>query len=151
MAMGRQGARQDPMMVLWDELPRSPGHVFYDRLQSVLREAGFDAFAEKLCQPFYARRMGAPSLPPGRYFRMHLVGYFEGIASERGLEWRCADSLSLRDFLGLGLDQRVPDHSWLSRTRARLPLEVHEQVFAWVLERLAERARDVVLEAVVRP
>jgi transposase len=138
MAMGRQGARQDQMMVLWDELPRSPGHVFYDRLQSVLRDAGFDGFAEQLCQPFYARRMGAPSLPPGRYFRMHLVGYFEGIASERGLEWRCADSLSLRDFLGLELGRRVPDHSWLSRTRARLPLEVHEQVFAWVLERLAE-------------
>ena len=93
-----------------DELPRSPGHVFDDRLQRVLRDAGFDAFAEKLCQPFYATRMGAPSLPPGRYFRMHLVGYFEGIASERGLEWRCADSLSLRDFLGLGLDQRVPHH-----------------------------------------
>ena len=138
MAMGRQGARQDQMMVLWDELPRSPGHVFYDQLQRVLNEAGFDAFAETLCQRFYATRLGAPSLPPGRYFRMHLVGYFEGIASERGLEWRCADSLSLRDFLGLGLDQRVPDHSWLSRTRARLPLEVHEQVFAWVLERLAE-------------
>lgn len=138
MAMGREGARQDQMMVLWDELPRSPGHVFYDRLQMVLRDAGFDRFAEKLCQPFYASRMGAPSLPPGRYFRMHLIGYFEGIASERGLEWRCADSLSLRDFLGLGLDQRVPDHSRLSRTRARLPLEAHEQVFAWVLERLAE-------------
>lgn len=138
MAMGRQGARQDQMMVLWDELPRSPGHIFYDRLQAVLRESGFDSFAEKLCQPFYAARMGAPSLPPGRYFRMHLVGYFEGIASERGLEWRCADSLSLRDFLGLRLDQRVPDHSWLSRTRARLSLEVHEQVFAWVLARLAE-------------
>jgi len=138
MAMGRQGARQDQMMVLWDELPRSPGHVFYDRLQTVLREAGFDAFAEKLCQPFYAKRMGAPSVPPGRYFRMHLVGYFEGIASERGLEWRCADSLSLRDFLGLGLDQRVPDHSWLSRTRTRLSLEVHEEVFSWVLARLAE-------------
>jgi transposase len=130
MAMGRQGARRDQMMVLWDELPRSPGHVFYDRLQAVLRGAGFDAFAEELCRPFYAPRMGAPSLPPGRYFRMHLVGYFEGIASERGLEWRCADSLSLREFLGLGLDQRVPDHSWLSRTRARLPLEVHERVFA---------------------
>jgi transposase len=138
MAMGRQGARQSQMMVLWDELPKSPGHVFYDRLQTVLREAGFDAFAEQLCRPFYAARMGAPSLPPGRYFRMHLVGYFEGIASERGLEWRCADSLSLRDFLGLELGRRVPDHSWLSRTRARLPLEVHEEVFAWVLERLAE-------------
>src|SRR5215211_4642307 len=79
------------------------------------------------------------SWAPGRYFRMHLVGYFEGIDSERGLEWRCADSLSLRDFLGLGLRDRVPDHSWLSRSRARLPLEVHEDVFAWVLERLAER------------
>ena len=127
------------MMVLWDELPRSPGHVFYDRLQAVLIEAGFDAFVEQLCKPYYAPVMGAPSLPPGRYFRMHLVGYFEGIDSERGLEWRCADSLSLRDFLGLELRDRVPDHSWLSRTRARLPLEVHEQVFAWVLEQLAAR------------
>jgi len=139
MAMGRQGARQGQMMVMWDELPRSPGHVFYDRLQAELTAGGFDAFVEDRCKPYYARTMGAPSLPPGRYFRMHLVGYFEGIASERGLEWRCADSLSLRDFLGLELDQRVPDHSWLSRTRARLPLEVHERVFAWVLERLAER------------
>jgi transposase len=139
MAMGRQGGRQGQMMVLWDELPRSPGHVFYDRLQAMLMEAGFDAFVEKLCARHYARAMGAPSLPPGRYFRMHLVGYFEGIDSERGLEWRCADSLSLRDFLGLELRERVPDHSWLSRTRARLPLEVHEQVFGWVLEQLAER------------
>jgi transposase len=139
MAMGRQGDRQGEMMVLWDELPKSPGHAFYDRLQAVLIEAGFAAFVEQLCKPYYAPVMGAPSLPPGRYFRMHLVGYFEGIASERGLEWRCADSLSLRDFLGLELRGRVPDHSWLSRVRARLPLEVHEQVFAWVLEQLAER------------
>jgi transposase len=138
MAMGRQGGRQGQMMVLWDELPKSPGHVFYDRLQAVLIEAGFDAFVEELCKRHYAPAMGAPSLPPGRYFRMHLVGYFEGIASERGLEWRCADSLSLRDFLGLELRDRVPDHSWLSRTRARLPLEVHERVFSWVLEQLAE-------------
>ena len=139
MAMGRQGPRQGEMLVTFDELPKSPGHVFYDRLQAVLVEAGFDAFVETLCQPSYAATMGAPSLPPGRYFRMHLVGYFEGIDSERGLEWRCADSLSLRDFLGLELRDRVPDHSWLSRTRARLPLELHERVFAWVLERLAER------------
>jgi transposase len=139
MAMGRQGPRQGEMLVTWDELPKSPGHVFYDRLQAVLTDAGFDAFVEALCQPYYAAMLGAPSLPPGRYFRMHLVGYFEGIDSERGLEWRCADSLSLRDFLGLGLRDRVPDHSWLSRTRARLPLEVHERVFAWVLEQLAER------------
>ena len=139
MAMGRQGARQGEMLVTFDELPKSPGHVFYGRLQAVLADAGFDACVETLCQPDYAAVMGAPSLPPGRYFRMHLVGYFEGIDSERGLEWRCADSLSLRDFLGLGLRDRVPDHSWLSRSRARLPLEVHEQVFAWVLARLAER------------
>jgi transposase len=139
MAMGRQGPRQAAMILSWDELPRSPGHVFYDRLQAVLREATFDAFVEDQCKAYYAPVMGARSLPPGRYFRMHLIGYFEGIDSERGIEWRCADSLSLRDFLGLDLHQRVPDHSWLSRTRARLPLEVHEAVFTWVLERLAER------------
>ena len=138
MALGRQGERQSDLMVGWAELPRSRGHAFYDRLQSVLVEAGFDRFAESACAPYYASRRGRPSIPPGRYFRMHLVGYFEGIDSERGLEWRCSDSLSLREFLRLGLRDPVPDHSWLSKTRARLPLEVHEAVFAWVLERLAE-------------
>jgi len=138
MALGRQGERQSDLMVGWAELPRSPGHAFYDRLQAVLIEAGFDGFAEGRCAPYYASKRGRPSLPPGRYFRMHLVGYFEGIDSERGLEWRCSDSLSLREFLRLGLRDPVPDHSWLSKTRARLPLEVHEAVFAWVLERLAE-------------
>ena len=102
MAMGRQKDGQGDLMVSWSEMPRSPGHVFYDRLQSVLIEGGFDAFAEASCRPYYAARMGAPSVPPGRYFRMHLVGYFEGIDSERGLEWRCSDSLSLRAFLRLG-------------------------------------------------
>ena len=138
MALGRQGERQTELMVGWAELPRSPGHVFYDRLQAVLLEAGFDGFAEAQCAPYYARKRGRPSLPPGRYFRLHLVGYFEGIDSERGLEWRCADSLSLREFLRLGTTEPVPDHSWLSKTRTRLPLEVHEAVFAWVLQRLAE-------------
>ena len=94
MAMGQQKDRQGDLMVSWSEMPRSPGHVFYDRLQLVLIEGGFDGFAEAVCQPYYAARMGAPSVPPGRYFRMHLVGYFEGIDSERGLEWRCSDSLS---------------------------------------------------------
>ena len=112
MAMGRQKDGQGDLMVSWSEMPRSPGHVFYDRLQSVLVEGGFDAFAEASCRPYYAARMGAPSVPPGRYFRMHLVGYFEGIDSERGLEWRCSDSLSLRAFLRLGSRDRVPDHSW---------------------------------------
>src|SRR6186713_1219871 len=138
MALGRQGERQTNLMVGWAELPRSPGHAFYDRLQAVLIEAGFDGFAETQCAPYYASRRGRPSLPPGRYFRMHLVGYFEGIDSERGLEWRCSDSLSLREFPRLGTTEPVPDHSWLSKTRGRLPLEVHEAVFAWVLERLAE-------------
>jgi transposase len=138
MALGRQGERQADLMVGWAELPRSPGHAFYDRLQEVLVAAGFDGFAEQRCAPYYASKRGRPSLPPGRYFRIHLVGYFEGIDSERGLEWRCADSLSLREFLRLGTAERVPDHSWLSRTRLRLPLEVHEAIFAWVLRRLAE-------------
>jgi transposase len=138
MALGRQGKRQCDLMVSWAELPRSPGHVFYDRLQAVLVAAGFDGFAEKQCTPYYASKRGRPSIPPGRYFRMHLVGYFEGIDSERGLEWRCADSLSLREFLRLGTTEPVPDHSWLSKTRSRLPVEVHEAVFTWVLERLAE-------------
>jgi transposase len=138
MALGRQGERQTELMVGWAELPRSPGHVFYDRLQAVLLEAGFDGFAEAQCAPYYARKRGRPSLPPGRYFRLHLIGYFEGIDSERGLEWRCADSLSLREFLRLGTTEPVPDHSWLSKTRSRLPLEVHEAIFTWVLQRLAE-------------
>jgi transposase len=139
MVLGRQKERQGELMVGWAELPRSPGHAFYDRLQAILVEAGFDRFAESACAPYYASRRGRPSLPPGRYFRLHLVGYFEGIDSERGLEWRCSDSLSLREFLRLGLSEPVPDHSWLSKTRSRLPLEVHEAVFAWVLQRLAER------------
>ena len=138
MALGRQGERQTDLIVGWAELPRSPGHAFYDRLQTVLCEAGFDGFAEQQCAPYYASKLGRPSLPPGRYFRMHLIGYFEGIDSERGLEWRCADSLSLREFLRLGTTEPVPDHTWLSRTRSRLPLEVHEAVFTWVLQRLAE-------------
>ena len=138
MAMGQQKDRQGDLMVSWSEMARSPGHVFYDRLQSVLVEADFDGFAEALCKPYYAARMGAPSVPPGRYFRMHLVGYFEGIGSERGLSWRCSDSLSLRDFLRLESRDRVPDHSWLSKTRSRLPHEVHQAIFDWVLAQIAE-------------
>jgi hypothetical protein len=93
MALGRQGCQQAELLVTWAEMPRSPGHVFYDRLQAELVSAGFDAFVEGQCVPYYAAHRGRPSLPPGRYFRMLLVGYFEGIDSERGLEWRCADRL----------------------------------------------------------
>ena len=138
MSMGLQKDRQGDLMVGWAEMPRSPGHVFYDRLQSVLIEGGFDDFVEATCRCYYAARTGAPSVPPGRYFRMHLVGYFEGIDSERGLEWRGSDSLSLREFLRLESRDRVPDHSWLSKTRTRLPHEVHAVVFDWVLALIAE-------------
>ena len=139
MAMGRESDRQGDLMVTWAEMPRSPGHVFYDRLQEVLMAGGFDLFVETVCQPYYAPKMGAPSVPPGRYFRMHMVGYFEGIASERGIAWRCSDSMSLRDFLRLENREKVPDHSWLSKTRGRLPHEVHERVFGWVLKVVAEQ------------
>src|ERR1700759_1617391 len=138
MALGRQRERQTDMLVSWAEIPRSPGHVFYDKLQSVLIASDFDRFVETRCATKYAPRRGRPSVPPGRYVRMLLIGYFEGIDSERGLEWRCADSLSLRGSLPLAERERVPDHSWLTRTRSRLPLEVHDQIFTWVLARLAE-------------
>ena len=139
MAMRREAGVQGDLVVTWAEMPRSPGHAFYDRLQKLLSDAGFDAFVETTCKPYYASRMGAPSLPPGRYFRMHVVGYFEGIESERGIAWRCSDSFSLRDFLRLGNRDKVPDHSWLSKTRSRLPHEVHEKVFGWILNLVAER------------
>jgi transposase len=139
MAMGRESDRQGDLMVTWAEMPRSPGHVFYDRLQAVLIAGGFDGFVETVCQPYYAPKMGAPSVPPGRYFRMHMVGYFEGICSERGIAWRCSDSMSLRDFLRLENREKVPDHSWLSKTRGRLSHDIHETVFGWVLKLVAEK------------
>jgi transposase len=139
MAMRRETGAQGDLVVTWAEMPRSPGHAFYDKLQKLLIEAGFDAFVEEVCKTYYAPRMGAPSLPPGRYFRMHMVGYFEGLDSERGIVWRCSDSYSLRDFLRLANRDKVPDHSWLSKMRSRLPHEAHEKVFGWVLNLVAER------------
>ena len=135
MSMGRRQKSQSPMWIAHHELAPSPGHRFYETLNELLHEAGFDRHAEILCAPYYeaAHVPGRKSVAPGVYFRMHLVGFFEGIESERGLEWRFADSLSLRQFLGLPLTQRVPDHSTLSRTRQRLPLDVHQAVFALIL------------------
>jgi len=135
MSMGRRQKSQSPMWIAHSELAPSPGHRFYETLNELLREAAFDRHAEALCAPYYeaAHVPGRKSVAPGVYFRMHLVGFFEGIESERGLEWRFADSLSLRQFLGLALTQRVPDHSTLSRTRQRLPLAVHQAVFALIL------------------
>lgn len=117
----------------------SPGHPFYQRLNQVLAEAGFDRHVEDSFAPFYSEGQGRPSIPPGTYVRMLLVGYFEGIDSERGIAWRCADSLSLRSFLGLSLSDPVPDHSSLSRIRSRIGVEVHQGVFTFVLKVLTER------------
>ena len=135
MALGRrQTERQQELWIASDELPRSEGHVFYRKLNKLLREAGFDPFVESLCEEHYHASMGRPGIPPGTYFRMLLVGYFEGIGSQRGIAWRCADSLSLREFLGVPLSEETPDHSSLTRTRDRLPLAVHAAVFQFVLQ-----------------
>ena len=120
------------------DLPTSDGHPFFERLNRVLEEAGFDAFVEGLCAAFYAARMGRPSLRPGRYFRLLVIGYFEGLSSERGIAWRVADSLSLRSFLDLDVTEAAPDHSTLSRTRRLIDVETHVSVFTWVLERLVD-------------
>ena len=134
--MGKRKSEQAPMWVPTTDLPVSPGHPFYARLNAILDEAGFDRFAEEQCRPFYAPVMGRPSLPPGRYFRLLLLGYFEGLDSERGIAWRAADSLAVRSFVGLGLDAAGPDHSTISRTRRLLDVETHRAVFTWVQERL---------------
>jgi transposase len=119
-------------------LPKSPGHPFYARLNALLDANDFDRFVEKECRRFYASVMGRPSLTPGRYFRLLLLGYFEGIDSERGIAWRATDSLAIRGFLGLGVHDAPPDHSTISRTRRLIDLETHRAVFTWVQERLVE-------------
>jgi transposase len=136
MAMGKRTSEQAPIWVAAAELPVSPSHPFYARLNAILDEAGFDRFAEAQCREFDAPTMGRPSLPPGRYFRLLLVGYFEGLDSERGIAWRAADSLGVRSLVGLGVDMAAPDHSTISRTRRRIALETHRAVFTWVQARL---------------
>jgi len=133
MALGRRRCEQQVMWVATTELPRSPGHVFYEKPNDLLEKAGFDAFVEKLCAPYYARGVGRPSIPPGVDFRMLLVGYFEGIDSQQGIAWRCSESLSLRQFLGIALTERTPDHSSMTKIRQRLPEEVFAEVFSFVL------------------
>jgi transposase len=140
MSMGLRQAEQ--LQHLWvpiHELPRSPGHTFYDKLNQLLAESDFDRHVEDLCQPHYAASVGRPSLPPGVYFRMLLVGYFEALDSQRAIAWRCADSLSLRAFLGVPLTEATPDHSSLTRIRQRLPLDVPERVFVFVLKVAQEK------------
>jgi len=139
MALGRRKREQQEAWVATTELPRSPGHPFYKKLNSLLAEAGFDAWLEQLCAPYYADGQGRQSIPPGVYFRMILVGYFEGLASQRGIAWRCCDSRSLSEFLGYGPTEETPDHSSLSRIHQRLPQEVHEAMFNFVLALAAEK------------
>jgi len=139
MSMGkRKGQQQAELWLPTTDLASSPGHPFYEKLNAILAEAGFDVFVEELCQPFYADG-GRRGIAPGVYFRMLLVGYFEGIQSERGIAWRCADSLALRSFLGYSLTEATPDHSSLTRIRQRLDADVHEAVFDFVLKILSDR------------
>ena len=135
--LGRRGSRDGSMWIATSELPRSPGHPFYRKLNELLDEAGFDRFVEGACSAHYAKP-GRRSIPPGVYFRMLFVGYFEGIDSQRGITWRCSDSLSLREFLLLGPEDRVPDHSSLTVIRKRLPLEIYDEVFVFVLQMMRE-------------
>lgn len=138
--MGEQdGSERDDMWVTYKEMPRSLGHPFYSVLERELRAAKFDRFVEEECRRFYHRKLGRPSLPPGVYFRCLMVGYFEGIGSERGIAWRVADSLSLREFLGIRIGKNPPDHSTISRTRRRIDVETHRAVFRWVLRMLARK------------
>ena len=135
MAMGKRKPRQEALFISTDQIAPSAGHPFYQKLNQLLDEARFDRWIEKRCAPCYEQTetRGQPSLPPGVYFRMLLVGYFENLDSQRGIAWRCSDSLSLRAFLGIPLGESTPDHSTLTKTRQRLPAEVFEEVFQFVL------------------
>jgi len=140
MAMGRRKKRrQGTLWVETGQLARGPGHPFYRRLNEVLEAEGFDEQVERLCARFYAGQVGRPSLPPAVYFRLLLIGYFEGIDSERGIAWRVADSLTLREFLGYGLSDGTPDHSTISRNRRLIDLEAHQEIFTWVVRVLARK------------
>jgi transposase len=141
MAMGtrKHRQRQEDLWITHAELATAPGHPFYERLGRLLDTEKFDEFAESQCAHFYDPTNGRPSLPPGTYFRLLMIGYFEGLDSERGIAWRAADSLALRQFLGVGLDEDTPNHSTISRTRRLIDLETHRNILQWVLGKLADR------------
>ena len=138
MAMGTRREHQEELWIPSCAVARPAGHPFYQRLNQLLAEHDFDRFVEGQCQRFYAAVRGRPGLAPGIYFRLLLVGYFEGMDSERGIAWRAGDSLSIREFVGIPLNEGAPDHTTISRTRRLIDVETHQQVFGWVLERLAE-------------
>lgn len=137
--MGTRKMRErQPDLWYGGELATAPGHPFYKRLNEVLDNAQFDHFCETSCADFYHQKLGRPSLPPGQYFRIMMIGFFEGLDSERGIAWRLADSLTLRQFLSIALDEKTPDHVTISRTRRLIDPATHQQIFSWVLERLAQ-------------
>lgn len=138
MGRRKRRQRQKPLWVATADLPKTAAHPFYRRLNELLEQHGFDAFAEQCCEKFYAAEMGRPSLAPGVYFRSLLIGYFEGLDSERLIAWRLADSISLRRFVAIELDESTPDHSTISRTRRLIDIETHRAVFTWVLEVIAQ-------------
>src|SRR6266853_1943727 len=137
MALGKRRQKQTSFWVETSQLQVRGRHPFYSRLNEILDRAKFDTYAERICRKYYATTMGRPSIAPGVYFRCFLMGYFEGIDSERGIAYRVSDSLSLREFLGLSLEEQTPDHSTLSKTRRMMNLGTHQAVFRWVLKRLA--------------
>src|SRR5208283_3623770 len=141
MAMGKRQdqEQQEEIWIPRAALAKGTSHPFYQRLNQLLEESRFDEFVEGRCRRFYAERRGRPSLAPGVYFRLLLIGYFEGIDSERGLAWRANDSLALRRFLRVGLDEAPPDHSTITRTRRLIDLETHREVLTWVLGALTEK------------
>jgi len=128
MALGKRGDEEEDLFITHQQL-RGQSHPYYQAVNKLLAEDGFDKYAEETCAKFSAKRMGRPSLAPGVYFRCLLLGYFEGIDSERGIAWRAADSLSLRDFLGIPASKPTPDHSTISKTRKRIEPEAHQSVF----------------------
>ena len=139
MGTRKHREKQEEMWIAHAELASAPAHPFYQRLNEVLEAGRFDEFVEQRCGKFYAPKYGRRSLTPGIYFRSLMIGYFEGIGAERAIAWRLADSLALRRFVGIALDERSPDHSTISRTRRLIDLETHREVFAWVLGVLADR------------
>src|SRR6266850_683017 len=154
MAMGTRKTEQPPLWVATADLPSSPGHPFYAKLNAILDAEGFDRFAEGQCRRFYAPTMGRPSLEPGRYFRLLLVGYFEGLDAERGIAWRAADSLAVRRFVRLGIEEAAPDHSTISRTRRLIDVDTHRAIFTWVQQRLVAggllKGRTIAIDATTR-
>jgi transposase len=138
MAIGKRKSRQDELFIPTAKLATGPGHPFYSKLNEVLAAAGFDEFVEKLCARYY-KEGGRPGIPPGVYFRMLFIGYFEGLDSQRGIAWRCADSLALRTFLGFSITEDTPVHVSMTMIRKRLPESVYDKVFVFVLSLLEQK------------